>query len=146
MNFQYELFLLDNVPVLVCVFIDSICFCQNATTCPVGRQPFTEILVHATRKGPVLKRVSTKEYLFPIRTYVTKSLKSLNNLYTIMIFFDTNILTINNKLKETACDLEILRCPSSLVILLVNSGTSTLPIFARPLQSYSHSGFCSPTL
>ena len=56
--YQVMALLLDNVPVPECVFIDSICFCQNATTCPVGRQPFTEILVHATRKGPVLKRVS----------------------------------------------------------------------------------------
>ena len=34
-----------------------------------------------------------------------------------MIFFDTNILTINVKLKEITCDMvEILECPSSLVI------------------------------
>lgn len=101
-DYQVMALLLDDDDVPVCVFIDSICFCQNATTCPVGRQPFTEILVHATRKGPVLKRVSTIYGIFISSQnlqYDTQSMKSLNNLYTIMIFFDTNILTIIIKLK-----------------------------------------------
>lgn len=34
---------------------------KNATTCPVGRKPFTEILVHAARKGPILQRIPVEE-------------------------------------------------------------------------------------
>ncbi|XP_068673363.1 uncharacterized protein [Montipora foliosa] len=34
---------------------------KNATTCPVGRLPFTEILVHATKKGPVLQRIPVEQ-------------------------------------------------------------------------------------
>ena len=40
--------------------LEAAFFLQNATTCPVGRKPFTEILVHATRKGPILQRVSIR--------------------------------------------------------------------------------------
>lgn len=36
---------------------------KNATTCPVGRKPFNEILVHATKKGPVLRRIPVEERL-----------------------------------------------------------------------------------
>ena len=41
------------------MLLEAVFFSQNATTCPVGRKPFTEILVHATRKGPILQRVRT---------------------------------------------------------------------------------------
>lgn len=34
---------------------------KNATTCPVGRLPFTEILVHATKKGPILQRIQVEQ-------------------------------------------------------------------------------------
>lgn len=34
---------------------------KNANTCPVGRKPYTEILVHASRKGPVLQRIPVEE-------------------------------------------------------------------------------------
>lgn len=34
---------------------------KNATTCPVGRKPFSEILVQATKKGPILQRIPVEE-------------------------------------------------------------------------------------